>query len=77
MKIDTTQLITFDAYAELYSCDEQPLSRQRVQQLVNDNRLKAIEISGKQFVNINDKIKPSKAIQGRPKLKKKSYFRKK
>lgn len=69
-EIDISKLVTFAKYAELNSNTNQPLSRQRVIQLVNEGRLKAVIVSGKKFLQKNAPIKPSKKKLGRPKLKK-------
>lgn len=69
-EIDISNLVTFAKYAELNSNDKQPLSRQRVIQLVNEGRLSNVDIAGKKFIKKTAKIKPSKKKLGRPPLKK-------
>lgn len=65
-----SDLVTYKEYAELNTSDAQPLSRQRVIQLVNENRLECVVIAGKKFISKSAKIKPSTKVLGRPKLKK-------
>lgn len=67
---DLKDLITYAEYAEQNTSDKQPLSRQRVIQLVKEGRLVNVEIAGKKFIKKTAKIKPSKKKLGRPPLKK-------
>lgn len=70
-EIDPSTLLTFEQYAAANNSKAQPLSRQRVMQLVKDGRLKVTEIAGKKFICKSEKVKPSKKVLGRPPLKKK------
>lgn len=65
--IDISQLLTYQQYADKYTSDKQPLSRQRVYQLVNDGRLTCIMVGDKRFISKKEKIKPSQSVIGRPK----------
>ena len=63
-KTEIKDLVTFARYAEMKSSIAYPLSRQRVIQLVNEGRLKSVEIDGKKFISKFEQIKPSKKKLG-------------
>lgn len=69
-EININNLLSYTEYADKHTSKTQPLSRQRVIQLVNEGRLKSVVIAGKKFIAKDAKIKPSKKKPGRPPLKK-------
>ena len=62
--MDVSQLLTYSEYAERFNSESQPLSRQRVHQLVTAKRLKSVRIGNKSFINKSERIKPSKLKRG-------------